>query len=132
MQKRLSLIALLAVTMSATPAVAKKIEGREWRVQNVNGLPVTGERALTLRLQGKVASGSSGCNSFTGSYKIKSERIEFGPLAGTRKACAPAVMEQEARYLSILAAARSYTRYGNGSLSIITPDGRAVRFAPVR
>jgi heat shock protein HslJ len=45
-------------------------------------------------------------------------------------ACERAIMEQERRFLSILAAARSYSRYGNGSLSIIAPDGRAIRFRP--
>jgi heat shock protein HslJ len=59
-------------------------------------------------------------------------KLEFGPLASTRMACEAAVMEQETRFLSILAATRSYSRYGNGSVSVIAPDGRAIRFAETR
>jgi len=133
MRKPLTLLLLLAFSAFALPAsAARKIEGRDWRAQNVNDVAINGTQPLTLRLQGKQATGSAGCNSFSASYKIKAERIEFGPLTSTRMACEPALMEQETRFLAILAAARSYTRYGNGSLSLITPDGRAIRFAPVR
>ena len=127
-----TLLALLAFSACATSATAAKIEGRDWRAQDVNGVPVTGDRPPTLRLQGKRATGNAGCNNFAGSYKLKSGRIEFGPVISTRMACDPAVMEQERRFISILAAARSFTRYGNGSLSLIAPDGRAIRFRPVR
>ena len=128
----LFLLPLLALSACATTALGPNIQAREWRVQDLNGVPVTGGRPLTLRLDGGRVSGHSGCNSFTGSYKISDGRLEFGPLAGTRMACEPVVMEQETRFLSILGAARSYSRYGNGAVSLIAPDGRAIRFAETR
>ena len=131
MRSLLPLLGLFTLSACASAALGPAFTGRELVAQDVNGVPVAGSKPLTLRLDGGRASGSAGCNSFTGSYEIESEdRIEFGPLATTRMACEPDVMEQERRYLAILAAARSFSRYGNGSLSVIAPDGRAVRFRP--
>lgn len=124
------LLSLAALSACATAGLGSGLGGREWVAQDVNGVPVAGARPLTLRFEGERASGSAGCNSFSGSYEAGEERLEFGPLAATRMACEPDIMEQERRYLSILAAARSYSRYGNGSLSVIAPDGRAIRFRP--
>jgi heat shock protein HslJ len=122
----------LLLAACATSSGGARIGG-EWRAADVNGVPIVGG-PLTLRLgSGSQASGSAGCNSFTGTYELRSrERIDFGPLGATRMACDPAVMEQEARYLAILDAAENYSRYGDGSLSIIAADGRAIRFRPVR
>jgi heat shock protein HslJ len=127
--RSLTLLSLLALSACATASLGHRFDG-ELVAEAVNDTPVTGARPLTLRLTGGRATGNSGCNSFTASYELNQERLEFGPIASTRMACEPAAMEQEARFLSILAAVRSYSRYGNGSLSIIAPDGRAIRFRP--
>ncbi|HZG09697.1 MAG TPA: META domain-containing protein [Allosphingosinicella sp.] len=124
-------IAVLAAGACATTQGNYNIRGPEWQAQDVNGVPLAGTRPLTLRLDGKNASGNSGCNSFSADVRISEERLQFGPIASTRMACEPAVMEQEQRYLAILGAARSYSRYGNGSISLIAPDGRAIRFRRV-
>ena len=124
------LLSLLALSACATASLGGRCDGRELVAEAVNDVPITGTQPPTLLLQNGRASGSTGCNTFSGTYNLDQERLEFGPLATTRMACEPAAMEQEARFLSILAAARSYSRYGNGSLSIIAPDGRAIRFRP--
>ncbi len=126
------LLALSALGGCATAGLGPNLGGREWVAQDVNGAPVSAAKPLTLRFDGGQASGSAGCNTFSGSYKLREDRLEFGPLATTRMACEPAIMEQEGRYLAILGAARSYSRYGSGSLSVIAPDGRAVNFRPAR
>jgi putative lipoprotein len=120
----------LAFFLAACATTAPPSVSGEWRAADVNGVPVAGARPLTLSLglDGR-AGGNAGCNSFSGAYDIRSrDRIDLGPLAVTRMACEPTVMEQESRYLSILEAAESFSRYGDGSLSIIAPDGRAIRF----
>jgi heat shock protein HslJ len=130
-----SLLPLLAFTLlsACSTTGGAPIAGKDWRAIDVNGLPLAGERLLTLRLDGGRASGNSGCNSFTASYEFTGgDRLDFGPIASTRMACEPAVMEQETRFLSILDAATSYSRYGSGQLSVIAPDGRAIRFARAR
>ena len=40
-----------------------------------------------LRSDDKTVKGFGGCNNFTGSYKVKGNKIEFGPIACTRKFC---------------------------------------------
>lgn len=130
MRSVLGLATALSIAFLAACATTPPNAGGEWRAVDVNGLPVAGERPLTLTLgpDGR-ASGNAGCNSFSGTYEFRSrDRLDLGPLAVTRMACEPPAMEQEARYLSILEAAESYSRYGDGSLSIIAPDGRAIRF----
>lgn len=56
---------------------------------------------LTLDSDGRI-SGSGGCNRFMGDGKLDGKTLTIGPLAGTRMACPPAVMEQEDRFLKTL------------------------------
>jgi heat shock protein HslJ len=128
--RNLLLVSLLALSACATASLGSRFDGRELVAEAVNDVPATGTRAPTLRLENGRATGSAGCNSFSASYKLDGERLEFGPIASTEMACEPAAMEQERSFLSILAAVRSYSRYGNGSLSLIAPDGRAIRLRP--
>ena len=101
----------------------------DWQAVDINGVPVSGSRPITLRLEGTGASGSSGCNSYSGTIRLTSrEGIEFGPLAVTEMACPPEAMEQEKRYLSILRSVQGYSSYSDKGISLIAGDGRAVRF----
>ncbi|GAB3605846.1 hypothetical protein GCM10027413_12550 [Conyzicola nivalis] len=62
--------------------------------------------SITLEIDGTVASGNSGCNSYTGDVETTSDSVSFGPFASTRMACSPeTVMALEARYLKALEAA---------------------------
>jgi heat shock protein HslJ len=49
------------------------------------------------------ASGFSGCNRYMGSYMLRDGKLSFGPLAGTRMACAGAGGKLESDYLDALA-----------------------------
>jgi heat shock protein HslJ len=127
-----SLLILAAGLAACTTTAGSGIGDRELRAADVNGAPIVGDRPLTLRLAAGQAAGSSGCNSFTASYRLSGDELDFGPIASTRMACETQVMEQESRYLAILDAAENLARYGDGSISVIAPDGRAIRFRPVR
>ncbi|QAY76857.1 META domain-containing protein [Sphingosinicella sp. BN140058] len=129
MRATLPLLALFILSACASTGIPRIGMG-DFTALDVNGAPVTGGKPLTLRLdKDGQASGHGGCNSFSTRFELASgERISFGPIASTRMACEPAVMEQESRYFAILDAAESYSVYGSGSVSIIAPDGRAIRF----
>jgi heat shock protein HslJ len=60
-------------------------------------------------------SGNSGCNTYSGGYKVNGDQITIGPLASTMMACSdPAgVMDQEAQYLAALQSAATYQIEGN-------------------
>ena len=125
---RALMLALLMLSGCAGVSAGGRLGG-EWRAVDLNGVPVSGGRPITLRLDASgTAGGSSGCNSYSGPYRLRSQQgIEFGPLASTEMACEPPVMEQESRYLSILRAVTGYSFYSDGSVSLVAADGRAVR-----
>ena len=107
----------------------RQISGVQWRAVDINGIPVTGATPPTLLLQGGRATGSGGCNSFTGSFQtLTKARVRMSGISSTRMACDPAIMDQERRYLSILEGAEGYSFYADGSVSLISGDGRAIRF----
>jgi heat shock protein HslJ len=54
----------------------------------------------TLLLDDGHASGSGGCNRFAGGYALEHGRLSFEPLASTRMACEPAVLQAESDFFS--------------------------------
>ncbi len=76
-------------------------------------------------------SGSSGCNTFTGSYTVDGDKLTIGPLASTRKFCSPdEVMTQEADYLAALGSSVSFQNDGV-NLTLLNADGqRSVAYNP--
>jgi putative lipoprotein len=82
------------------------LEGTTWTLARLGGAPVAvagGQQVpdLTLDAPMKRAAGSTGCNRFTGGYRLDGERLTFGALASTRRIC-PEGMELERRYLAAL------------------------------
>jgi hypothetical protein len=69
-------------------------EGIEWSLVGGSG--------QTLLLDRGHASGSGGCNRFAGGYELEGERLSFKPLASTRMACDPTVMQAESDYFLAL------------------------------
>jgi putative lipoprotein len=65
------------------------------------------QTVLEIAADGKV-SGSSGCNRISGKMTIDGAHMSFGPIASTRMACAPAIMDQESKFLAALGATRSW------------------------
>lgn len=65
------------------------------------------ETVLEIAGDGRV-SGRGGCNGMGGMATIAGEAITFGPIVATNMACAPAAMEQEARFLAALAEVRAW------------------------
>ncbi len=128
---RHSLMGLALVGLASCASVGdRQISNGQWRAVDLNGVPVGAGAPVTLRLENGQASGNAGCNRYSSSFRASrpQQQIRFGPLATTRMACPAPVMEQEARFLSIMAAVTGYTFYGDGSLSLIAADGRAIRF----
>jgi len=70
------------------------VEGIEWTL--------VGGMGQTLLLGGGNASGSGGCNRFAGGYALEDGRLSFEPLASTRMACEPALMQAESDFFAAL------------------------------
>jgi putative lipoprotein len=100
---------------SPTEATPASLVGPTWRLTSISGQPVLQGTTVTAEFSSEDrVAGTSGCNRYMGSAKAEAGRITLGPLAGTLMACSPdAVMTQEARYLAVLGAAKSYSVSGD-------------------
>lgn len=109
--------------------VAGALAGGPWRVEDVNGGGVIDNARLdmTFDVTELRISGHAGCNSFSGSFVETGPVVKIGPLATTRKMCAPALMDLEGKMLSALQAATSVTYDTTGAATLRTPDGRRIK-----
>ncbi len=100
------------VLTAGTPVLAGEtaLSGVTWFAEDIGGAGVVDNVRSTLSLDetGKV-SGSGGCNRLAGTAKIDGTAIAFSALATTRMMCPPAVMDQETKFLSALARARTFS-----------------------
>jgi putative lipoprotein len=80
-----------------------------WVAQDIAGRGVIDDAQSTVSFEaGNQIDGATGCNRYFGRTTVEGENLAFGPLGTTRMACAPAVMDQERKFLDALAATRSY------------------------
>jgi putative lipoprotein len=106
-----------------------------WKPTEVNGEPVllgAGQKELhmILNAEGYRVKGFSGCNRFTGTYKVEDDHLKFSQMASTGMACLDG-MEQEQRFLSAL---KDTTRFkiSGDSLSLYGAVGQLfLRFEAV-
>ena len=101
------------------------LDGTSWTL--VEGMDVTipDDVEMTIAFEGGRASGSGGCNRFTGSYEQDSEAISLGRLGSTRMACAEEVMSAEQAYHSALESVTSWSATG-GVLVLSDSAGEAL------
>ncbi len=118
-----ALPAPFAATAAARPASP---QGR-WLVEDIRHRGVIDNLQTTLEIDaaGKV-SGLGGCNGYGGAARIKGNRIAFTPMAATRMACLPAVMDQEDKFHKALARVVRWRILPTGQLLLFDRSGRAV------
>lgn len=103
------------------------LDGR-WLAEDILGGGVIDnvQTVLEFGADGRV-SGSSGCNAISGTVKFIGDGIEFGPIAATRKACVPAVGDQEQKFFKALGKAwRWQLDAERGKLTLFRKSGKAV------
>jgi heat shock protein HslJ len=125
-------LALLLAGCTGTPENAGQraatIVGPVWVAEEIAGAPASEEAPITLQLgaDGR-ASGRGGCNGYGGPYTLAGDALHVGPLASTRMACAPALMDQEQRYFDTLAQVARYAVADDGALLLETAEGKEIR-----
>lgn len=91
------------------------LTGTTWRVEMLGPeaavITAASKTALRIDPDGHV-SGSTGCNSFSGQATIDGSALTFSPLATTRRACDPPVMETETAILHALEDTRTWAMDG--------------------
>jgi putative lipoprotein len=85
------------------------------------GVVAGGGPSVTFAEAGE-ARGSGGCNSFRASYSVEGGGVHFGPIAATRRACPPAIMQEETRFFAALEATRG-ARVEDGTLHLLDATG---------
>jgi heat shock protein HslJ len=101
-----------------------------WRLDDIAGRGTVDRLNPPLSiLRDGTLRGESGCNRFTGKATIDGEKLKIGNLATTRRACPPAVMDQEKRFLAAMRQAAGW-RIENEML-VLTDDkgGALLRFS---
>lgn len=80
------------------PADTAALENVSWRLTMLPGqtLPAAGpSSSLTVRFSEGRVSGFSGCNQFTGGYRVQGHALTLGPIGGTLMACPEPAMALE-------------------------------------
>jgi len=96
-----------------------------WKLIELRGEPAVigaGDRELHMVLitEDSRVRGFSGCNKFTGTYKVEQDHFQFSQMASTGMACMDG-MEQEQRFLSALEVTTDFKISGD-SLSLHGAD----------
>jgi heat shock protein HslJ len=105
----LAAMVAMGLAMSPDASGADKLAGRVWLAETIQngGVAPTVQSTVSFDAGGKV-TGSGGCNRLFGSVKVSGGSLAFSAFGTTRMACAPAVMQQEQKFLAALAATRAY------------------------
>ena len=104
------------------------LRGAVWVVEDLAGAGIIDRSRITIEfLEDNRMAGRASCNGYTGSYQLRGEGIAVGPVASTRMACAPALMNQEDRFLSLLDQVSSARIGKHGELLLSTADGETIR-----
>jgi heat shock protein HslJ len=109
-----------------------RLTATTWRAETIMGRPVIDSSASTISFEadGRV-HGRGGCNRYFGTAAVDGERISFGALGSTKMACAPALMDQEARFFQALETAERWSLDEHGLLLIHSAGtDQPSRFAP--
>jgi heat shock protein HslJ len=100
----------------------------KWLAEDIRGGGVLDRprSVLEIRRDGAVG-GSGGCNRLLGRARIDGETIVFDPVASTRMACTPVVMDQELKFHAALKSARRFAvEPEQRKLVLYDADGRIV------
>ena len=99
------------------------LDGSSWTLLEGEGITIPNDVTPTIAFESGRASGSGGCNRFTGTYDEEGAKLSLGMLVSTRMACAEDVMSAEAAYLSALESVSSWSATG-GELVLSDSSGR--------
>lgn len=112
-----------------TDSLKNKLVGKVWKCEAMFKRDIVGDTPLTLEFTatGSV-SGSSGCNTFTGTYTLTRNALKFGPFSLTKKTCIGALGEQEHSYLYSLSLVNEVKVDGNEIEMFAEEQSHSIKF----
>lgn len=125
-------IGLLGASLLGCASTPPQLETeRNYRVEWIGERPLIDRSHLSLTLgEDGRAYGNAGCNHWFASYRLDAESLSFGAAGSTRKLCAPALMEQEARFLDSLGQVQRWDISPIGQLRLWPAAGKPLRLWP--
>ncbi|OEC35240.1 heat shock protein HslJ [Pseudomonas cuatrocienegasensis] len=126
------LASLLGISLAGCASQAVTLQtDSTYQVEWIGERPLIDRSHLTMTLgsDGR-AYGNAGCNHWFASYSLEGERLTFGPAGSTRKLCAPAIMEQEARFLASLETLQRWDISPIDQLRLWPASGKPLRLWP--
>ena len=110
--------------------------GREWTVERVEGDELADGTtdggaaagpAPTIAFGADArASGSTGCNRWSGAWTLTGEALSLERISSTRRACRGATGAREARFLRVLEGVRTFDVRDDGALVLGTSAGETI------
>lgn len=102
--KHLVLAGLAGMGLLGCAAEPVKLQqDRSYILEWIGERPLIDNSHLTITLgEDGRAYGTGGCNHWFAPYTLDGDKLSFGKVGSTRKLCAPALMEQERRFLQAL------------------------------
>lgn len=139
---RLALLAGAAIMLlvacarqpGATAGATAPLRGTRWRLVELEGAaPAPGasverEPYLLLETDTTSASGSTGCNRFSGRFTLTGDRLRLGPLAMTRMACLDEALNRQEQALVRALEATDRSTVEGTTLRLLAGDRVVARF----
>jgi heat shock protein HslJ len=132
---RVGAVAALALALAvagcgpgATPTPAPVLDGTAWRVAEIDGAAVVGGRPPELRFTAGRIRADGGCNTFSGSFTLEGDRIDFGGISSTLRLCEGPLGETETNFLRALIGSTSVSFDEQGDLLLLSGETVTVHF----
>lgn len=105
---------------------------QNYQVEWIGERPLIDSSMLTLTLiDDKRAAGLAGCNNWSANYQLNGNTLSLSDIATTRKLCAPALMEQEQRFLAYLARVQRWEFAEHQQLLLWPEHGAPIKLWPI-
>lgn len=106
------------------------LKGNVWLAEDINNGGIIDRARVSMEFSDNgLLSGRSGCNNYSGGYKLTGNKLEVGQnMVSTMMACAESLMDLERKYLDILMAADTLHYNEHGALILTAKDGSTIRF----
>ncbi|MGB0599732.1 MAG: META domain-containing protein [Rubripirellula sp.] len=118
---------------SRPDGTSSNLFAQPWLVEDINGGGVVdrAQTTITFSKDGSV-SGNTSVNRFRGAATVDGNKLSFGPLATTRRAGPPALMQQEAKFLKAIETVTVFQIEATGLLFLRNDKGDPVlRLSPL-
>ncbi len=133
--KKILLLACVVTALSAcTTAQHPELKSlQSYQVEWIGERPLIDSSMLTLRLvDDQHATGMAGCNNWSANYQLTGNTLSLSDIATTRKLCAPALMEQEQRFLAHLARTQRWEFAEHQQLLLWPEHGAPIKLWPIQ